>query len=699
MKITYQMRFLCYIFAAVVLCAACVDNDEIPSPEEPTPPQEEVEEEDEVVEVDGITLNETTLTLYRGQSIQLTATIAPDNATDKTVVWTSDDESIATVSEEGLVTAVVLSGQTKIRASAADGKRVATCTVTIETGPEHIDEEKLQGRIIGTEQSVDYSTGMSSTTVNTKQMAFDGNFNTYFASYDRSGTWVGLDLGEKHIITKVGYAPRAEMSLRVQLAVIEGANESDFSDAMPILLIKESAPEGKMSYAEINCSRSFRYVRYVGPNNARCNIAELEFYGKKHEGDDSHLYQATNLPTVVINTEGAQDIVSKENEITSMVYIISNNGASLLTDSETGVRGRGNSSWEFEKKPYRLKFGAKRSPLGAPAKAKKWTLINNHSDKSLLRNILAFEISRRMGMAYTPFCHPVDVFLNGEYKGCYQLCDQVEVNENRVNVTEIETGDSDITGGYLIEIDGNLQVYQNEDFYFYSNKRIPVTIKSPDEGNAENAYISDYFNKMEAAVFAENFDDEEEGYRKYLDLDSFLRNFIIGELVGNPDAFWSVYMYKERGQEKLFTGPVWDNDLAFHNSHYVYPVGGMTDFLYTHHTNDGTPYASSSAGPMRDVVNRIIKDDAKARARLVEIWNDACQNKNITTASLIDYIDQTKRLIDESQALNFKRWNILNEKFHQNVSALGSHEAEVEAVKDYIEVRIPHLDALIKNNQ
>ena len=676
---------------------------------------EDIEKKEDVpILVESISLNVKKVELLISNSYKFSPIIQPENATDKTLEWKSDDTAIATVSEEGEVVAIA-EGSTTITATAVGGV-YATCSVVVidpnaepepepEPDPEPEPEpepeaELLKGTIIGTELSVDYSQNgyPASTTANTKPMAFDGNFDTFFASYDRSGTWVGMDLGEKHVITKIGYAPRREQSRRVELAVIEGANEADFSDAMPIHIIKESAPEGQMTYAEVNCSRGFRYVRYVTPNDARCNIAELAFYGLKMEGDDSRLYQATNLPMVVINTEGAQDIVSKENEITSTVYIISENGTALLTDTETGVRGRGNSSWTFDKKPYRLKFSEKRSPLGAPAKAKKWTLINNHSDKSLLRNIVAFEISRRMGMAYTPFCHPVDVFLNGEYKGCYQLCDQIEVNENRVNVTEIESGDSDITGGYLIEIDGNLDVYQNEEFYFHSNKRIPVTIKSPDEGDAEKAYITDYFNKMEAAVFAENFDDEAEGYRKYLDLESFLRNFIISELVGNPDAFWSVYMYKERGQEKLFTGPIWDNDLSFHNSYYVYPASGMKDFLYTHHISDGTPYASSSAGPMRDIVNRIIKDDAKARAQLIEMWEDARQNRNITALSLLEYINQTKRLIDESQALNFKRWNILNEKFHQNVSALGSHDAEVNAVRDYLSNRLTQMDRLIRGN-
>ena len=279
---------------------------------------------------------------------------------------------------------------------------------------EVIESVLLRGDVIGSRYSVDYNNSSKSESVNTKASVYDGNYDTFFASYDRSNTWVGLDLGAKHVITRVGYSPRISQPGRVELALIEGANKPDFSDALPIYIIKEAAEERVMTYADVLCSRGFRYVRYVTPNNCRCNLAELEFYGYKGGGNDSRLYQLTNLPTVVINTDGAVDITSKENEVNSMVYIISDNGRKLLVDEATGVRGRGNASWGFPKKPYRLKFSQKRSPLDAPAKAKKWTLISNYGDKTLMRNILAFEVSRRMGMAYTPYCQPVDLILNGE---------------------------------------------------------------------------------------------------------------------------------------------------------------------------------------------------------------------------------------------------------------------------------------------
>ena len=179
------------------------------------------------------------------------------------------------------------------------GTAEATYTITQASG----DYKKLTGTVIGSKYSVDYDNGNSqSTTVNTKNNVFDGKYDTFFASYDRSRTWVGLDLGEKHIITKVGWSPRIGSQGRVELALFEGANKADFSDALPIHIVKEPGQNNIMEYAEVNCSRGFRYVRYVGPNDARCNLAELEFYGYSGEGDDSRLYQLTNLPTVVINT-------------------------------------------------------------------------------------------------------------------------------------------------------------------------------------------------------------------------------------------------------------------------------------------------------------------------------------------------------------------------------------------------------------
>ena len=534
---------------------------------------------------------------------------------------------------------------------------------------------KLTGVVIGNKESVDYQTNSMSTTVNTRDNAFDGDLNSYFASWERSYTWAGLDLGKPFVITRVGWSPRndGQGEQRVVLGVFEGANREDFMDALPIYIITEKGKIGQMSYADVECSRGFRYVRYVGPSDARCNIAELEFYGNQGEGDNSRLYQLTNLPTVSIHTLNGEIPYDKEHQIVSQLTIISGDGTALLSEPGT-TRERGNASRSFPKKPYRIKFDKKQHVLDAPAKAKKWTLINNYGDKTLMRNMLAFELSRRMGMTYTPYGTAVDVLLNGEYKGCYQLCDQVEINKNRINITEMTSKDNEgsaLTGGYFVEIDA--YAYE-EKSWFNSNKGNPVTIKSPDEDSIttqQKNYIKGYFNKMEA------------DWKSYLDLNSFLRHFLVGELSGNTDTYWSVYMYKDRDDDMMYTGPVWDFDLAFNNDQRTYPVNSKTDYIYRS--------GGSCAGNMRSFTDKIVVNDANAKKQLVEIWDEARQG-GLTEENMVAYIDSLESVLQQSQKLNFIRWPMMNQLVHQNFKIWGSYEAEVENVRDFMKERIDWMD-------
>ena len=114
-------------------------------------------------------------------------------------------------------------------------------------------DPKLTGTVIGTAESVNYSTGRQSTTVNTCKDAFDGNLETFFASWERSYTWAGLDLGEPHVITRVGWSPRndSQGEKRVQLGVFEGANSPDFMDALPLYVIGERGTIGTISHADV----------------------------------------------------------------------------------------------------------------------------------------------------------------------------------------------------------------------------------------------------------------------------------------------------------------------------------------------------------------------------------------------------------------------------------------------------------------
>ena len=537
-------------------------------------------------------------------------------------------------------------------------------------------DDLLKGTVIGTIETVNYNNSADRTnTVNTRENAFDSDLSTFFASYDKSYTWAGLDLGEAHVITRVGWSPRNASvgEDRVLLGVFEGANRADFMDALPLYIIPEKGKIGTISYADVQCSKGFRYVRYIGPTEARCNIAELEFYGHPGAGDNSHLCQLTNLPTVSIHTLNNEIPYDKEHQIESQLMIISNDGTRLLSEPGT-TRERGNGSRTFPKRPWRIKFDKKQNVLDAPAKAKKWTLLNNYSDKTLFRNLLAFELSRQMGIPYTPYGTAVDVLMNGEYKGCYQLCDQVQVQKNRVNITEMTPEDKEgdaLTGGYLIEVDAYAW---EEKSYFYSNKGNPVTIKSPDEDSIiyqQTDYIRRYFNRMES------------NWVNYLDQNTFLRHFLVGELSGNTDTYWSVFMYKERGDDKLYTGPVWDFDLAFENDDRTYPVNNKNDFIYRS--------GGSCAGNMSSFVDNIVIRNAAARKKMVEIWDEARQ-AGLTEENMVAWIDDMEKELEQSQKLNFMRWNIMNTIVHQNPRIWGSYQAEVANVRRFMKERIAWMD-------
>ena len=486
--------------------------------------------------------------------------------------------------------------------------------------------------------------------------------------------WRGLDLGQPYVITQVGWKPTSTTT--AELGMFEGANSPDFMDALPLYMHDGASQANQMNYAEVNCSRGFRYVRYrKSDNKGEYKISSLEFYGDSGEGDDSHLAQLTNLPTVVIHTQDNVAPYDKEHEITCLVTIISNDGASVLTDTAT-IRERGNYSRGFPKKPYRIKFANKHNVLGSKANAKKWTLINNYGDKTLMRNQLAFELSRRFGMPYTPLCAYVDVVLNGDYKGCYQLCDQIEVRKNRVDIEEMTPEDNSgetLTGGYLIEVDAYAEE-EPEQSMFWSDKGTGVTIKSPGDDEItpeQKEYIRAHYSTMEI------------NWKNYLDLNTFLRHFLVGEMSGNTDTYWSVYMYKHRLNDTMYVGPCWDFDLAFENDNRTYPISNKTDYIYR--------TCGSTTGYMKTLVDMIVVRDAEAKSRLEAIWA-AIRQAGFTEESFIAYIDEQAALLQQSQRLNFMRWPILNEYVHQNPRTYGSYEAEVENVRRYINYRIAWMD-------
>ncbi len=280
------------------------------------------------------------------------------------------------------------------------------------------------------------------------------------------------------------------------------------------------------------------------------------------DGDGDGGGEPLTLPQVHVTTNGNVGINSKTEWVGGNITIFDKRGnESLSMNSE--FRGRGNSTWLMPKKAYAVKLNKKEQVLGMPSH-KRWVLLANWLDRTLLRNDVAFEIARKC-LPFTPRGEFVELYLNGEHRGNYYLCEQIRVDKNRVNIDEIDenTTGEDITGGYLLEFD----TYAEEEInYFYTKcKNLPVTIKSPDEDVVTSwehpafVYIKDYVNSVEDALEQGSWDAVE----KLIDVKSYADWFLVYNLTGNAEPGWpkSCYMYKKRGG-KLYAGPAWDFDCA-----------------------------------------------------------------------------------------------------------------------------------------
>ncbi|MDE5877794.1 MAG: CotH kinase family protein [Muribaculaceae bacterium] len=265
-----------------------------------------------------------------------------------------------------------------------------------------------------------------------------------------------------------------------------------------------------------------------------------------------------NLPMVYIETPAP--ILSKEEWVKKCSMTIVNAGESNVDLQKVQLKGRGNSTWGFPKKPYAVKLDSKTPLLGMPAH-KRWCLLANWNDRTLLRNDVSFEVARHFpALAWTPRGQFVEVTLNGEFMGNYYLCEQIKVAESRVNITEMTSDDTEgeaLTGGYLFELDTN---YDEVNKFRTPYRRLPVNFKDPDEDvltPEQFAYASDYFSRIESILYGRAEGD----IFDYIDIDSFIDWWLMHELVfnGEPQSPKSSYMYKDRGG-LLCAGPVWDFD-------------------------------------------------------------------------------------------------------------------------------------------
>ena len=319
--------------------------------------------------------------------------------------------------------------------------------------------------------------------------------------------------------------------------------------------------------------------------------------------------QSAGLPAIFIETEsGSLDylLADKENKEPAVIRVYEN-GELTLDGELKSIKGRGNSTWAYPKRPFNIKFDKKTSLLGMP-KAKKWSLLANYRDDSGIKTPAGLTLGRWLGIPYTGECRNADLYLNGEYYGNFSVCESVEVGENRVEIADLEklnenanpgveiealprggTGEggtaqdryvrggmkwvnipndpAEITGGYLLEMEFP-QRYDDEVSGFGSERGQWVVIKSPEYASeAEVRYIAALYNEAEEALYSETgVNSLGRHYSEYFDVESFVLAYLHIELQKALDAgLASFFLYKSADSDLLYAGPVWDFDRSFYS--------------------------------------------------------------------------------------------------------------------------------------
>lgn len=403
------------------------------------------------------------------------------------------------------------------------------------------------------------------------------------------------------------------------------------------------------------------------------------------------------LPQVSIETYSGRPITSKDTYVLARMDYTDENDNTVSYDS-LWIRGRGNSTWGLAKKPYKLKFNKKQKILGKGyANAKKWTLMANYVDKTLIRNALTSLMGERAGLKFNPAAKFIDLTFNGDYVGNYQISDHVEVRAHRVNITEQDlplTETSDITGGYLLEADGfsdfhttsywsgELQKTLPPDGFYTSKASVPVRIHYPDSEDLDKQqtnYIRDYVKQFETKLYSSSFNDSEAGYRPLVDSTSLVNWYLCTEMSGNVDGFFSTYFYKDQSDPKLYWGPLWDYDIAYNNDN-------RTDRLGTSDTSRQL-MKDAGYGQLRLWIGRMWRDPWFARLvnrRYRELIDDGMEQY------LNQQIDSLTALLESSVERNYERWGINRRVLRERV-LYNTYDEYIDDLRQYIHV---HLDFL-----
>ena len=431
--------------------------------------------------------------------------------------------------------------------------------------------------------------------------------------------------------------------------------------------------------------------------------AQTELY----KSEQAVVLTSSNLPIVVIDTRGVTIPDDPKISASLKIYNRGNGTRNFLTDApqfngNCGIEVRGSSSQQFPKKSYGFETWSingtsiDTSLLGMPSESD-WILNANYTDKSFLRNVMAYQLWHDMGHYSTRY-HFVELIVNNQYQGIYILSEKIKRDKNRLNIAKLsntQNSGDELTGGYIFKVDkqtGSGGSGWNSSYLPLANaggQKIFFMFEYPSETDItsqQKIYLQSQVFNFETALKSSNFADTVNGYRKYASEKTFIDYFLVNEISKNVDGYRiSTYLNKERDSKggKIRMGPVWDYDIAWHNANYC--EGDLTT---------GWAYQFPCTDDYWQVPfwwSRLLEDPLY-KNHLACRWQSLRQT-TLSNAWFDHYIDSIAGQLNEAQVRNFTQWPILGIYVWPNPWPYPStYQGEVNALKTWIHNRLSWLD-------
>lgn len=377
----------------------------------------------------------------------------------------------------------------------------------------------------------------------------------------------------------------------------------------------------------------------------------------------------SELPSLYVALDGATlDEVHQDKDVkyegTAVTLTDITNGKNDLQVTDATFKGRGNSSWtHYEKKGYQIKFDKKTSVLGM-AKAKKWVLLANSSDDSMMRNKLAFDLADQLGMTYVPDGEYVDLWINGDYRGTYLICEKAEIGGSRLDLNDPK--------GVLMEQDEAF--YASEDIWIENKSTGKHFVVKESVTEDDPALLQEAVKGFDEALdaFMEYLAITPEGditldtLSRYIDVDSFLQYYLVNEYALNRESSTtSFYWYRDGDQDVLHLGPVWDFDTCMGND-LENADSYQAAHIYSH-------IVFQRLLPVPAVQNEL--------GRLLEAHAAAF-------SSMDDEVEALYSLLQTSAAMNYTRWDDLKDEFSgKGTYFAGTYQEAKDNLKTWLEKR------------